>query len=147
MWWSFFNLFKRKGPTQRLKTAKKSIFSHFFLFKIKECGVSRALPCDDWSLRNLFKLKGPTQQLKMAKKSILLPFWTANPIFWPFWAAEWVPWVWHVMSGPYATFSNPTDSISGSECLYFERKKVTKNLDVGSKMAVKLISWRNFSNS
>ena len=66
------------------------------------CPLSRALPCDAWSLRNLFKLKGPTQQLKMAKKSILLPFWTANPIFWPFWAAEWVPWVCPVMPVPYA---------------------------------------------
>ena len=82
---------------------------------MQACGVFRALPCDDWSLRNLFKLKGTIQQLKMAKKSILQPFWTPNPIFWPFWAAEWVPGVCHVMSGPYATFSNPRDPISGSE--------------------------------
>ena len=30
MWWSFCNLFKRKGPTQRLKTAKRSILRPFW---------------------------------------------------------------------------------------------------------------------
>ena len=95
-----------------------------------------------------FQTQGnPLRGSKRPKNQFYGHFGPKIPIFRLFWAAEWVPWVCHVMFGPYATFSNPTDSISGSECLYFERKKVTKNLDVGSKMAVKLIFCRNFSNT
>ena len=83
---SFCNLFKRKGPTQRLKTAKKSflrplwtpnpnfwylIFSQFFsLFKIWACGVSRVMPCDTRSFCNLFKRKGTHSEAQNGKKVI-----------------------------------------------------------------------------
>ena len=94
---SFCDLFKRKGPTQRLKTAKKSflrplwtpnpnfwylIFGQFF-FSSKYGQVG----CPEWchvipGLSATFSnAREPTQRLKTAKKSFLRSFWTLNPNF------------------------------------------------------------------
>ena len=94
---SFCDLFKWKGPTQRLKTAKKSflrpfwtpnpnfwylIFGQFFfLFKIWACGVSRAMPCDTRSFCNLFKRKGTHSEAPNSKKVIFTVILDLNPNF------------------------------------------------------------------
>ena len=63
-----------REPTQRLKTAKKSILWPFWtqnpnFSAVLSCWVGPlGLPCDVWALRNLFKPKGPNQWLIMAKK-------------------------------------------------------------------------------
>ena len=63
-----------REPTQRLKTAKKSILWPFWtqnpnFSAVLSCWVGPlGLPCDIWALRNLFKPKGPNQWLIMAKK-------------------------------------------------------------------------------
>ena len=62
-----------------------------------------------------FQTQGnPLRGSKRPKNQFYGHFGPKIPIFWLFWAAEWVPWVCHVMFGPYATFSNPRDPISGS---------------------------------
>ena len=62
-----------------------------------------------------FQTQGnPLRGSKRPKNQFYGHFGPKIPIFRLFWAAEWVPWVCHVMFGPYATFSNPRDPISGS---------------------------------
>ena len=62
-----------------------------------------------------FQTQGnPLRGSKRPKNQFYGHFGPKIPIFRLFWAAEWVPWVCHVMFGPYATFSNPRDRISGS---------------------------------
>ena len=94
---SFCNLFKRKGPTQRLKTAKKSIlrplwtpYPNFwylifgqFVFSSKYGHVGRPEQCHvmPGPYATFSNAREPTQRLKTAKKSILWPFWTQNPNF------------------------------------------------------------------
>ena len=99
---SFCDLFKRKGPTQRLKTAKKSflrplwtpnpnfwylIFCQVF-FSSKHRRVGCPERCHVMSgLYAIFSNGGePAQRLKTGKKPILRPFW--NP-FWPLTGSSW----------------------------------------------------------
>ena len=128
---SFCDLFKRKGPTQRLKTAKKSflrplwtpnpnfwylIFGQFF--SLQNMGMWGVQSDVMWCqvLMQPFQTQGTPSEARNGKKKLILgPFWTPKPVFWPFWVAEWVPWVCPVTPGPYAAFSNPGDRISGSE--------------------------------
>ena len=78
---SFCNLFKRKGPTQRLKTAKKSFLRSFWTLNPNFLAIM-----SHWlgplGLKRLRKAqtshgkpRGPTQQLKTAEK---LGFWVQN---------------------------------------------------------------------
>ena len=94
---SFCDLFKRKGPTQRLKTAKKSflrplwtpnpnfwylIFSQFFFSsKYGHVGCPEQCHVIPGLSATLSNAREPTQRLKTAKKSILWPFRTQNPNF------------------------------------------------------------------
>ena len=94
---SFCDLFKRKGPTQRLKTAKKSflrplwtpnpnfwylIFSQFFFSsKYGHVGCPERCHVIPGLSTTFSNAREPTQRLKTAKKSFLRSFWTLNPNF------------------------------------------------------------------
>ena len=95
--WSFCILFKCKGPTQRLKTAKKSILrplwtpypNFWYLFfgqfvfssKYRHVGCPEQCHVMPGPYATFSNAREPTQRLKTAKKSILWPFWTPNPNF------------------------------------------------------------------
>ena len=127
---SFCDLFKRKGPTQRLKTAKKSILWPFWtqnpnFSAVLSCWVGPlGLSCDVWALRNLFKPKGPNQWLIMAKK---LGFKVQNDRKNDFFAVLSL-WVGSLAFERVAERPGITWHRSGHPtCLYFEEKKLAKN--------------------
>ena len=94
---SFCDLFKRKGPTQRLKTAKKSflrplwtpnpnfwyfIFGQFFFSsKYGHVGCPERCHVIPGLSATFSNAKEPPQRLKTANKSFLRSFWTLNPNF------------------------------------------------------------------
>ena len=119
-----------REPTQRLKTAKKSILWPFWTKKpnfsaVLSCWVGPlGLPCDVWALRNLFKPKGPNQWLIMAKK---LGFKVQNDRKNDFFAVLSL-WVGSLAFEKVAERPGITWHRSGHPtCLYFEEKKLAKN--------------------
>ena len=95
--WSFCILFKCKGPTQRLKTAKKSILrplwtpypNFWYLFfgqfvfssKYRHVGCPEQCHVMPGPYATFSNAREPNKRLKTAKLSILRPFWTLNPNF------------------------------------------------------------------
>ena len=143
---SFCDLFKRKGPTQRLKTAKKLflrplwtpnpnfwylIFGQFFFSsKYGHVGCPERCHVIPGLSATFSNAREPTQRLKTAKKSFLRSFWTLNPNF----LAIMSHWL-----GPLGLKRlRKAQTSHGKPRGPTQRLKTAKKRDLGSKMAPKL---------
>ena len=127
----FLRPFQTEGTHSEAQNGKKVVFTaimdpksqflvpHFqpIFFSLQNMGMWGVQSDAMWYPVFLqpFQTQGnPLRGSKRPKNQFYGHFGPKNPIFRLFWAAEWVPWVCHVMFGPYAIFSNSRDPISGS---------------------------------